>query len=168
MTKKQRTNIFEKNRVKDNFFIELPIDTVDKQHIDSTWTEKLLELSTDKETLKACREGSSKQFFAQLFKNGVLEQSSIKSNAKVVMGETWAYTNFTIIAEGGGIVLTLVLAVAEVAALVVKTDDLEENALRSEKHRSICKFAIKNGGESFGREIIQIFQKLEAGETVTL
>lgn len=169
MTENTRVNIFEKNRVKDNFFIEMPIDTVFNQNVDSTWTEQLLNLSQNEEMLNACDEKSTKQFFSILFKNNILKSTNLENNtSKVVMGETWVYTNFTLAVEGGGVVLTLVAVVAEIALLAVRTDDIEENALRSEKHRAISKFAKKNGGKEFGKQITTIFKQLEAGESVTL
>jgi hypothetical protein len=169
MDRTQRCNIFEQTHLKDNFFIELPVDTVRNQCVNSNWTERLLNLSKDEAMLKACEDRSTKQFFTQLFKNDILKTSQHKSvNSKVVMGETWLYTDITVAVEGGGVVLSLVFVAAEVALLVVKKEDIAENALRSEKHRAISKFAIKNGGDEFGREITQIFMKLEAGESVTL
>ncbi|AUB54414.1 hypothetical protein GUI51_13485 [Enterococcus mundtii] len=165
----KRVNIFEQNRVKDNFFIEIPLDTEKKQFVTTTWTEKLLNLSKDPEMLQACTQQSIKQFFTQLFKNEILKSSNVKNNkAKVVMGETWVYTNFTIAVEGGGVVLTLVAVAAEIALIAVKEDNIAENSLRSEKHRAISKFATKNGGSDFGSKVTEIFQKLEAGESVRL
>lgn len=181
---KERQCIFETERgEKDILEIECTIVTEESAVLKNDLNERLLLAMEDSKFLEICQNENKKEFVTYLINNKILEltQSENCKENNIRMG--WWHTNSNIYSdinvavEGGAVAVTLVAAAAETVALVAAyivakpspdPSNSIENLLRNETFRTCVKIAGKLGGQTFRKDILNVFKDLESGEKVLL